>query len=722
MKSYKIKSGIEKIHSNSAGGSNLEWSEKLLNIENILIKLINNNDWFNQYKENVIFKIVYTSGNIPPKTKRIKFRKNIINVSSIPQKSMSTLKTVIDKVEIFNAILVYEITLKELNSFNKNIEKIYNNKEFIKNNFDKSNNERKSLMDSLSIIDDFSCVNEFKNELNQFEKKYVKFLPISDDIYNFIKLETNLEIKMLNDFEYSSILNYSELSKIKKKIPWIIKEINQIENLSFQLPNFNTDIDQKSIILNEKIKEALFDFQIPFNDYNSIPIIGVIDGGCSLPKGLDSFIDNNILKEEGTISDYDHGSRVSSLVIGNDYMNNSEDKLGFFKVKHFELLSKKSENSEVSCSYFHLQKNIFKIIEKNSHIKVWNLSLGRLKEPWSLNVSTIGVMLDYLSNKYDVLFVVSAGNSGNIELKTSINFPSDSLNCISVGSVSIIGNNISKSNYSSLSQVLQFVKPEISSFGGINNENGENLVTFNGINFDANNKGTSFSAPKISRIAAYLIHNGFSTLEAKAKIIALSIEEKKKSRSSAFGYISNKERTFLDLRYSSELEGNKPRYIDINLFFVEKITIAITHFVNPAPDLGEEYSLSDIEISLIKYNKDWNMNSKTPESNGNKKVISSKKNPYSNSEFEKEIFKRNISGKYFTSKKHVYKIEEDKFDSEKEQYAIRFRRMDLYELKESNPLKFGCSIILEGQSLTEEKFEIYNESIIEIDVNVDIHN
>jgi|GEM_PF-7052976 len=163
---------------------------------------------------------------------------------------------------------------------------------------------------------------------------------------------------------------------------------------------------------------------------------------------------------------------------------------------------------------------------------------------------------------------------------------------------------ILSSNYSSIGNILHFMKPEVSSFGGPLNFDRSVLKTFYNNSIVFSSQGTSFSAPRISRIAAFLINKNYSVLETKAKIINFAIRETPAVKSSAFGYfLPIKENFDLDLKLNTKIINNLPKYIDLVLDDVEEISISVCNFVNPVPSLGEEYSLSNVEISLIKYNK-----------------------------------------------------------------------------------------------------------------------
>jgi|GEM_PF-3509273 len=113
------------------------------------------------------------------------------------------------------------------------------------------------------------------------------------------------------------------------------------------------------------------------------------------------------------------------------------------------------------------------------------------------------MLLDYLSSKYDCLFIVASGNHRLSNNSESLNMPGDSLNALTVGSVSYNFKleKIVPSEYSSIGAILHFMKPEVSNFGGENNFDGSLMNAHDNSGIISFIKGTSFSAPRISRIA-----------------------------------------------------------------------------------------------------------------------------------------------------------------------------------------------------------------------------
>jgi len=152
-----------------------------------------------------------------------------------------------------------------------------------------------------------------------------------------------------------------------------------------------------------------------------------------------------------------------------------------------------------------------------------------------------------------------------------------------------------------------------------------------------------------------LLKEGYSILEIKAMIIASTQRETESFKSSAYGYIGNFNEGFT-LKTTIELFDNSPLYLPLNLQNVENVILSACNMVIPVSSLGEEYSISNAEVSLVQYRSDYKeFGFESPEEEkGFKKSLTPKEK--SNSNFLKEKHRRYLTGKYFTSKKIIYDL------------------------------------------------------------------
>lgn len=246
---------------------------------------------------------------------------------------------------------------------------------------------------------------------------------------------------------------------------------------------------------------------------NDEPTIGVIDTLFWEDAYFSEWVEyHNMISSDIEIDTLDmkHGTAVTSIIVDGPKFNpNLDDGCGNFRVRHFGVAK------HGRFSSFTILKAIRKIISENTDIKVWNLSLGAAMEINPNFISPEAAELDKIQSEYDVVFVVAGTNKayGDTSHKR-IGAPADSLNSLVVNSVNFNGE---PASYTRTGPVLSFFhKPDISYYGG---DDGEPIVVCEPY-CKAQQVGTSFAAPWISRKMAYLIHiMGLSREVAKALII-----------------------------------------------------------------------------------------------------------------------------------------------------------------------------------------------------------
>lgn len=696
MSIYKVIDGSFEEKGNNGGPQNFtdkqkqkivsDIREKINTIENIknqlpIIETLNS------------FYIFYLEYNeIPPKTSRFKFREPLQNINDIPQKG---IKTIHDENGLRSRIY-YEITNDEVLQF---VEKI----ECILSEINSGLITDWPFAKKLSKIIDFGV----ESEINRIAiKTHIRILPIESAISQLKDLRI---IRNDNFFEESSVVHVTpeEFHVMYNLFPQII--VDDFSNLSLSADTFNYEnyIDEVIIAGNP-----------------SDQIIGIIDSGNSLDGAFLPYIDSilDVRENPSSARDFSHGSQVASIIIANDELNPSHaDGYGNFKVKHFEIMEYDEYEGTSTVSFHHLRRVLLDAVSSNRHIKVWNLSLGGLKIPFTIMMSPISIFLDKLAVEYDVLFCIAAGNerSSVSPFYESINQPADSLNGLAVGSVKTTEKGITFSDYSSFGPILHFEKPDVSDWGGPNNKDSS---SFNGaVNSSRiihNIKGTSFSTPRIARMAAHFISQGLTVKEAKAKIISLATREVPTKKSSAFGYVDKSKSTF-DLKATISLNSNKPLYLPINLIDgIDVVSITSTYFVKPIIRLGEEYAVHDIETGLIWY--DELVDNPEYALNGGSNAKRVRSDILSNDKFEEEAMMRFEKGKYFNSKKKICSINSiNKCKIDNYKLGVRLRKLDLFETIEQQELEVSVIISFEG-IFNENALITANESIIDISITQEI--
>lgn len=313
--------------------------------------------------------------------------------------------------------------------------------------------------------------------------------------------------------ETTVLLRPDEIALLKEKAPYLIAM--SVRDLR--------DINPEDIVFDDPRI-----VHIP--DPGQEPVIGVIDTPFSKDVYFnkwvtyESMLDDDIELEP---EDYTHGTSVSSIIVDGPAINPAlDDGCGRFRVKHFGVAKKRSFSS------YSVLRSIRSAVSKNRDIKVWNLSLGSLLPIKPNFISPEAAELDKIQSEYDVLFVIAGTNGDPTKGPIPIGAPADSLNSVVVNSVKEDG---TPASYHRVGPVLSFFhKPDVSYYGG-DSDQPMHVCTPTGEGFV---KGTSFSAPWITRKMAYLICNlGFSREVAKALLIDSAAGwERKDDVSCAVGY------------------------------------------------------------------------------------------------------------------------------------------------------------------------------------------
>lgn len=310
----------------------------------------------------------------------------------------------------------------------------------------------------------------------------------------------------LNILDDNTVILYKDaLSILVRQAPYLISMA--VENIAdYELPK---EYEDENILELEQISKNVAELPEPTDE----PYIGVLDTAFDERVYFSKWVDYEPrYMDDGvdiTEEDKEHGTAVDSIIVDGPSINPKlDDGCGRFRVKHFCIAHHGRNNT------FSIMRRIKEIVENNLDIKVWNLSLGSNIEIDKNFISQEGALLDFLENKYDIIFVV-AGTNQTRELKQDkIGSPADSINSLVINSVKRDGEKVS---YARRGKVLSFFnKPDICYYGG---DEGERIRTCIGTG-EKMSMGTSFAAPWISRKMGYLIYKLQLSREiAKALII-----------------------------------------------------------------------------------------------------------------------------------------------------------------------------------------------------------
>jgi serine protease AprX len=263
-----------------------------------------------------------------------------------------------------------------------------------------------------------------------------------------------------------------------------------------------------------------------------VPVIVVVDSGITdkLP-GLNDWI---VGRESYVAPEYrntDHGSFVAGLICWGAALNPNLAGIDSSPCAVFDLQvlpntdPAKGDTDGLTEQEF-LQALRTALQQHANKYKVWNLSLGTDAVCSLDEFSQLAVELDNLQEQYQVSFVISAGNYTSAPLldfpRTTgqmnpgrITSPADSVLGIAVGSVAHIDYKMKGPKENQLSPFSRhgsgpnhIIKPDVVHYGGACTTDASHVTGVRSICSDgsAENIGTSFAAPLVSRNLAQIYH------------------------------------------------------------------------------------------------------------------------------------------------------------------------------------------------------------------------
>lgn len=379
-----------------------------------------------------------------------------------------------------------------------------------------------------------------------------------------------------------------------------------------------------------------------YDSNKEYPIVGVMDSGISENKYLSnwllddkntSFLESDLIKE--------HGTFVAGIITYGDQLS-GENFTGVNGCKVFD----STIFSELSAiSQTDLVRNIETTLKRyGDKIKIWNLSIGTREEADLDNFSELGIALDFLQDKYDVIICKSAGNCDNFVKgapKSRISKSADSVRAIVVGSIAQKQEekDLVEENYPSpFTRVGRgpnyIIKPDLVHYGGnayidnTGNGVGRGVHSFNAKGEIIENAGTSFSTPRVSTILAGIqnkLDGEFDPLLIKGLAIHsgkypsnIKLPMSEKVRQLGFGVPTN----INDALYNSPNEITlimrdqitKGEFTEILDFpypssmvedgrFYGQVTVTVIYNSILDPSQGAEYCQSDLKVKLGTYDK-----------------------------------------------------------------------------------------------------------------------
>jgi hypothetical protein len=272
---------------------------------------------------------------------------------------------------------------------------------------------------------------------------------------------------------------------------------------------------------------------LPRNEKDGdFPIVVVVDSGIStaLPA-LESWVvgrDANVAPE---YSNTDHGTFVAGLICWGSQLNPNLPGIDAAPCGVFDLQVIPNDDPDRGEVEELLESTFVQVLEDalkqhGNKYKVWNLSLGTNQVCSLDEFSPLAEQLDNLQEKYRVSFVISAGNYDTPPLLDfprspaqlpvgRITSPADSVLGVTVGSVSQLDyqSNGPKQHYPSPfsrhgAGPNYVIKPDLIHYGGTCSTDAAHIGGIRSVNGteSAENLGTSFATPLVSRTLAHIYH------------------------------------------------------------------------------------------------------------------------------------------------------------------------------------------------------------------------
>lgn len=255
------------------------------------------------------------------------------------------------------------------------------------------------------------------------------------------------------------------------------------------------------------------------------PVVGVLDSGVSpAALSLHPWVTNGPSFPPATYdtSDYAHGTFVSGLIIGSGWLNSDVSPLPHGPCK---VLSARVFSPREPIGMEDLIPRIEESVKLHSEVKVWNLSLGISTACMGPDFSPFACEIDEIASKHGVVFVIAAGNFGDIPLRPwpadqwhkdgrdIIGPPADAVMGLAVGSVAhnhgvqSAVKKLEPAAYSRRGPAPGLIpKPELSHFGGncsiLGQPDGHGICSVGADNMRSFDWGTSYAAPLVAAIAS----------------------------------------------------------------------------------------------------------------------------------------------------------------------------------------------------------------------------
>lgn len=250
-----------------------------------------------------------------------------------------------------------------------------------------------------------------------------------------------------------------------------------------------------------------------------LPIVGVFDSGvdpaCAL---MNPWVVSRVPYVLPPETDYLHGTMVASVVSCSRVMNSNDLRMPEKGARILDVAGLEIAGGDARD----ILDRLIQTLEQYPNVKVWNLSLGSESPAPEDEFSWFAHQLDNVADRFNVLFIVSAGNTRYLHTwpcptpahpDHRISSPGDSVRALSVGSLANLHNQhtmVVTEDPSPFTRrgpgPVKTPKPDVVHYGGncastFDIHSSGIVVAIPGNEY-AHTVGTSFSAPQVSALAA----------------------------------------------------------------------------------------------------------------------------------------------------------------------------------------------------------------------------
>lgn len=263
-----------------------------------------------------------------------------------------------------------------------------------------------------------------------------------------------------------------------------------------------------------------------------VPTVVIVDSGISnnIPE-LESWVVGRETQVAEPYRNNEHGTFVAGLICFGDVLNPTVAGLDSNPCSVFDLQlipnydPEKGDTDSISEQEFLVSLDMALQRHANEY-KVWNLSLGTDTVCSLDRFSSFAIELDNLQEKYEVSFVISAGNYVTAPLLNyprtgrqldlgRITSPADSILGVTVGSISHVAYSEAGPKINQPSPFSRhgagpnyIIKPDVVHYGGSCSTSASHISGIRSITEKGSEEdiGTSFSTPLVSRTLAQIYH------------------------------------------------------------------------------------------------------------------------------------------------------------------------------------------------------------------------